>query len=55
MPIINPIEEEARDEWCLLKWEYMERVQELEPNLWVGWYDIAIVTAISPNGGMYVS
>ena len=54
-PIINPIEEEARREWALLKWTYMERVQEEEPHLWLGWYDLVTVASIGPEGEMYVA
>lgn len=54
MEIINPIDADARDQWALLKWEYMETVQDSEPNLWLGWYDLVTLFPVSPNGGIYV-
>ena len=51
--IQNLINSELRAEWARRKWEFMEEVQDLEPHLWLGWYDLIAVAPISPNGGMY--
>ena len=53
MAMQNLIDWKLRDEWARKKWEFMEIVQDQEPHLWLGWYDLIAVAPISPNGGMY--
>ena len=42
----NLIDKDVRDTWCQLKWEYIEKLQEQEPNLQLGWYNLLVVAQI---------
>ncbi len=44
--IHNLIDPAERAKWNRLKWEYVERVQEQEPHLQLGWYDLTTLVQL---------